>query len=170
MPKNSEPPKVLAKALTLFSHYVVACMVNNSVIKDIDAELTDYIRPRVLSGVVFVGDDALCQVEDVIVKGKSFLYSSTSQTQVTFSNVNLSSDDSIERPHFLFNTVGIKSLELSGFVFDIEGSLPTITTYQNANPNISRVNSQIVLRDGTINVLNENGGIVINDYSTKRLA
>lgn len=56
---------------------------------------------------------------------------------------------------------------MSGFVFDIKGSLPTITTYQNANPSISRVNSQMVLRDGTINVLNENGGTIIRDYSTK---
>lgn len=148
-------------------NYVVACMANNSIIKDIDAEITDYISPRVLSGVVFVGDDARCRVEDVIVKGKSYLYSSTSQTQVSFSNVRLTSDDSIEGTHFLFNTIGIKSLELSGFVFDIKGSLPTITTYQNANPIISRVNSQMVLRDGTINVLNENGGTIIRDYSTK---
>lgn len=52
-------------------NYVVACMANNSIINDIDAEITDYISPRVLSGVVFVGDDARCRVEDVIVKGKS---------------------------------------------------------------------------------------------------
>lgn len=148
--------------------YVVACMVNNSVIKDIDAEFTDYyIRPRVLSGVVFVGDDALCRVENVQVKGKCYLYCSTSQTQVTFSNVNLTSDDSIEGTHYLFSTIGIKSLELSGFRFDIKGSLPTLTTYLNSNPNSPHVDSRIVLRDGTINVLNENGGIVINDYSTR---
>lgn len=146
--------------------YVVACMVNNSEIKNIDADFTDYISPKVLSGVVFVGDDATCRVENVNIKGKSFLFSSTSQTQVAINRVKLISDDAIEGIHYLLNTIDIKSLELSDFNFEIKGSLPTITTYQNANPNISRINSNIILRNGIINVLNDNGGTVINDYST----
>ena len=147
--------------------YVVACMVDNSVIRGIDAEFNDYIKPRVLSGVVFVGDDATCQIEGVKVKGKSFLFCSTSQTRVVIHDVKLSTDDHIAGIHYLFNTKDINSLELSDFVFDIGGTPPLLTTYQNANPSISSVNSRIIIRDGTINHMGEAGGAIIKDYSTR---
>ena len=147
--------------------YVVACMVDNSIIRGIDAEFNDYIKPRVLSGVVFVGDDATCQIEGVKVKGKSFLFCSTSQTRVVIHDVKLSTDDHIAGIHYLFNTKDINSLELSDFVFDIVGTPPLLTTYQNANPSISSVNSRIIIRDGTINHMGEAGGAIIKDYSTR---
>lgn len=147
--------------------YVVACMVSNSVIKNVDAEITDYIKPRVLSGVVFVGDDAACEIEGVKVKGKSFLYGSTSQTKVEIRDVQLSTDDRIAGIHYLFNTKDISSLELSNFEFDIDGTPPLFTTYQNANPNVSCVNSHIIIRNGTINHKGPNGGTIIKDYSTR---
>lgn len=146
---------------------VIVCMVDDSVIKKIDAEFTDYISPRVLSGVLFVGDDATCLVEGINVRGKSYLYSSTSQTRVVLRDVKLTTNNSISGIHYLFNTKDIKSLELSNFIFDIDGTPPLLTTYQNANPSISHVNSRIILRDGTINHMSENGGTVIKDYSTR---
>ena len=147
--------------------YVVSCMVDNSVIKNIDVAITDYIKPRVLSGVVFIGDDATCEIEGVKVKGKSFLYGSTSQTRVVIRDVILSTNDDIAGIHYLFNTKDINSLELSGFVFEINGTPPLLTTYQNANPSISHVNSRIIIRDGSINYMGESGGTVIKDYSTR---
>ena len=148
-------------------NYVIACMVNNSRINGIHAEFTDYASPRVLSGVVFVGDDASCSIDGIRAEGKCYLYSSTSHTQASFRNVRIKTDDSIPGVHYLFNTIDIHSLELSDFTFDVNGLAPTITTYQNASPRISRINSHIILKDGKINIMGDKTGSVLTDYSTR---